>query len=273
MNRGNRQLPLIVAMVGGAFLVISLFIDWVSGPSLPGGAAGRLGLSKTGWELFHGTDVFLALLGIATIVYCLLWLLGVEQWPWLRAFVRWGGLIGLAIVLNYVIDQDIGPSVSSFSTDLGLGVFVALFASLAIFAGGLLLVRPDLAERVEEAASSIGQQAGGGEQPSTGQPSAGHPSAQGTGQAPFAQPAAASQPMAPAQPATPAQPAVPASPVVQPAAQQPQAPVAPQQPQAAITPEPPAAHPGPPAGWYPDPQGLARLRYWDGAAWTEQTSA
>lgn len=27
----------------------------------------------------------------------------------------------------------------------------------------------------------------------------------------------------------------------------------------------------PPAGWYPDPAGSADERYWDGAAWTEQT--
>jgi hypothetical protein len=26
------------------------------------------------------------------------------------------------------------------------------------------------------------------------------------------------------------------------------------------------------AGWYQDPQGQARLRYWDGSAWTEHTS-
>ena len=26
--------------------------------------------------------------------------------------------------------------------------------------------------------------------------------------------------------------------------------------------------PTPPADWYPDPQQPARLRYWDGAAWT-----
>jgi hypothetical protein len=25
-------------------------------------------------------------------------------------------------------------------------------------------------------------------------------------------------------------------------------------------------------GWYPDPQGQKRLRYWDGSAWTEHTS-
>jgi Protein of unknown function (DUF2510) len=30
----------------------------------------------------------------------------------------------------------------------------------------------------------------------------------------------------------------------------------------------PAAHP---AGWYADPSGNARLRYWDGQAWTERT--
>ena len=30
------------------------------------------------------------------------------------------------------------------------------------------------------------------------------------------------------------------------------------------------ATPGP-ADWYPDPSGVAQLRYWDGAAWTDQT--
>lgn len=28
----------------------------------------------------------------------------------------------------------------------------------------------------------------------------------------------------------------------------------------------------PPAGWYPDPHGVARLRYWDGTRWTEDTA-
>ena len=34
----------------------------------------------------------------------------------------------------------------------------------------------------------------------------------------------------------------------------------------------PAAGGGQAPGWYPDPQGQARLRYWDGSAWTEHTS-
>lgn len=33
-----------------------------------------------------------------------------------------------------------------------------------------------------------------------------------------------------------------------------------------------APPPLPPANWYPDPQGIARLRYWDGGAWTEHTA-
>jgi hypothetical protein len=28
----------------------------------------------------------------------------------------------------------------------------------------------------------------------------------------------------------------------------------------------------PPANWYPDPSGQARLRYWDGARWTDHTA-
>jgi hypothetical protein len=44
-------------------------------------------------------------------------------------------------------------------------------------------------------------------------------------------------------------------------------PVAPPQPPQA------AAQPTQAAGWYPDPHRQARLRWWDGQAWTEQTSA
>jgi uncharacterized RDD family membrane protein YckC len=33
------------------------------------------------------------------------------------------------------------------------------------------------------------------------------------------------------------------------------------------------AAPAQPAGWYADPSGQTRLRYWDGSAWTEHTSA
>lgn len=36
---------------------------------------------------------------------------------------------------------------------------------------------------------------------------------------------------------------------------------------------PAAVQPAAPADWYPDPRGEARLRYWDGANWTDHTAA
>jgi hypothetical protein len=52
------------------------------------------------------------------------------------------------------------------------------------------------------------------------------------------------------------------------------APALPAQPQALPPPPPPApAQPAVQAGWYDDPKGESRLRYWDGAAWTDQTAA
>jgi hypothetical protein len=64
---------------------------------------------------------------------------------------------------------------------------------------------------------------------------------------------------APIAAAPPQPPPVAAPPVPQPAAQ----PAAPQPaaPQASF-----------PADWYPDPHGQARLRYWDGTAWTGHTT-
>jgi hypothetical protein len=41
-----------------------------------------------------------------------------------------------------------------------------------------------------------------------------------------------------------------------------------------LPPQPLSPPPGPaPADWYPDPTGEARLRYWDGTAWTDHTAA
>lgn len=45
---------------------------------------------------------------------------------------------------------------------------------------------------------------------------------------------------------------------------------------AAVAPPPPPPPPEPapafPADWYPDPHGKARLRYWDGSAWTDHVA-
>lgn len=59
---------------------------------------------------------------------------------------------------------------------------------------------------------------------------------------------------------------------VAPAAAPGPAPAAPQEPEPAPAAQPEASA-SPPADWYPDPTGQARLRYWDGNQWTDSTSA
>jgi uncharacterized protein DUF4282/uncharacterized protein DUF2510 len=70
--------------------------------------------------------------------------------------------------------------------------------------------------------------------------------------------------------------------IVQPGAASPAAPAPAAPPSPPAGRPPPAAGPATPAGgaqagggqqagWYPDPKGEARLRYWDGSAWTNET--
>jgi hypothetical protein len=47
---------------------------------------------------------------------------------------------------------------------------------------------------------------------------------------------------------------------------------APPTPEPPPSPQPAAPAASHPADWYPDPRGEARLRYWDGSAWTSHTS-
>lgn len=79
-------------------------------------------------------------------------------------------------------------------------------------------------------------------------------------------PSAVAAPPLPAAPTPPA-PGTPAPTQQIPAAQ-------PAGAQTAAAPQPPAAAAPalPPANWYPDPSGQTRLRYWDGARWTDHTA-
>src|SRR5437667_315401 len=85
VNRSSRQLPYLIAAVGGGLLFISLFFDWLSGVTVgvPGLRTSTISTSRTGWEIFSGVDIFLAALGIATIVYSAMWLLEMGPSPWL----------------------------------------------------------------------------------------------------------------------------------------------------------------------------------------------
>jgi len=192
--------------------------------------------SASGWEIFSFVDIVLAVIGAATAGYAVATILGsAPTFPWLRpSILKWLGVISLTIVLTYVFEAD----------NLAFGAFLGIVAALAILAGGILVERPDLAARVEAAAESFGAQPGAprGAPPPPAAPPPGSEAPTTRVQAPQAPPPTPSETRAPSSPS----PAVAA---------------------------PPREAGGPPAGWYPDPQGEARLRYWDGSGWTGQTSA
>jgi hypothetical protein len=74
----------------------------------------------------------------------------------------------------------------------------------------------------------------------------------------------APRPVAPTQVVTTPPPMVTTPPQVAPRPPQATSPQGPTTPQASTNQQP---------GWYPDPQGVYRVRYWDGQRWTDQTQS
>jgi len=235
-NRNN--LPYLIAAGGGLVLVLSLFLTWLS-----------VGDGFSLWKVASGIDIVLALLGLAAAAIAASHVAGTPL-PAPPETLKWIGVVTTTIVFTYLIEQD----------NLGLGVFLGLLASAAILAGAILAGRPDLAGRVADAAGMAA------DRPAAAPPAGLAPGTTTAAPGPSASaPSTASAPTTSVQPASGAGAAA-ATPAASPAATA--AGVG-----AASTPAQPAESAGPPAGWYPDPQGQARLRYWDGAAWTDQTSA
>jgi hypothetical protein len=222
---------------GGVVLALSTFLNWFP--------------QASAWEAFSFIDIEITLLALATAAIAAMHITGASaNQPLLRSeWAGWIGLIPAVLTISFVLEGVIGPGTTKF------GAWLGFLASLAIIAGLVLRERPDLAERVNAATANIG----GGGLPGAGPGAPGAPGG-------FAQ-----QPVPPVG----AGPASPGSPTVaQPApAAAPQQPATAPQPVASPTPQPAQAESsGPAPGWYPDPQGQKRLRYWDGGRWTEQTA-
>lgn len=241
MNNPRANIASLIAAGGGALLVLSLFLGWIGGG----------GESLSGWKLFSLADIVLFVIAIAAIALGAAHAAG--QGASLPDFLRPSllkpiGIVALTISLIFAIELTSGES----DADLKFGAILAVLASAAILAGGILNERPDLAAKLNEATAGIGsggQPGAPGPGAGPGAPGAGAPYGGGPGAPPAAAPAP--EPAAASQPAPAAEPQQPAT--------------APQ----------PAAQPessGPAPGWYPDPQGQKRLRYWDGSRWTEQTA-
>jgi Protein of unknown function (DUF2510) len=197
------------------------------------------GVSFNAWDsqVFSIVDFVLAALGLVTAAIAGSRAMGNElPVAWLRPqLIKWLGVVALSIVGAFVLEND----------DAGIGAFLGLIASGGILAGAILAERPDLAARVADATGV----------PADGPPLAAPPAGLGSSASAAAPSARATTPPAARSEApTAAQPAAAAA-------------------TSAAEPAQAVQSSGPPAGWYPDPQGQARLRYWDGATWTEQTSA
>lgn len=263
-HRGLRLTPgELLAGIGGLTLLLALFIDWYGAePKIDEEEAGdditaafKTLFELTGfnaWQSFAFLDIVLALIAVAAIVFAILRI--ADSLPPLPVspglvLAALGALALLIIIIRLIATPNpeitLGDETVKVKDDDEAdvtrelwGPLFALLGALALAFGGFRasIERPGVAPR---AAAPAGAGAPGfGAQP--GGPIAGTPGA------PTGGPLSGGPPPAAGAPPT----------------------------QAAPSPEP-AAQPaagGPKADWYPDPHGQARLRYWDGSKWTDQTA-
>jgi len=239
VNQRTNPLPYIISAAGGGLLFIFLFLDWYGASSSLANVSGASG-GASAWKAFTIVDIALCLIAIATVAIGVVVIFSLA--PNLRLnprVITTLGTIALTLTIALLWEFTSG-SLFGKLLDPDVGGFLSILACLAIVAGGILAERPDLAARVAAA----------------------------TGPGPASRGAAPPPASPPPPPTAPPAADAPTTRVQQPAASTPAIP-----PPASRSPVPPAQSEGPPAGWYPDPQGEARLRYWDGTGWTGQTSA
>jgi hypothetical protein len=226
----------MVAGIGGAVLILSLFLDWYSlkGKGLAA-SAGSEGLS--GWEALGFIDILLFLIGLIAIAVAVLRAANSmpRQLPASPGLIvlALGALAVLLVLFRIVSSGDFGhPEVSNFiDSSPAFGIFISLLSAIAVAVGGWLTWNE---EGKPKPGGATGRGVGAG--PGAGAPLGGGPAA---GAPVGGQPQQAAAPAA----AAPAQAAAPA-----------------------------AAAGAAKADWYPDPRGEKRLRYWDGSQWTDHTA-
>jgi hypothetical protein len=178
----------LAAGIGGLVLILSLFLDWFGGTATVGFST--VDTTASAFDTFSITAIFLLLVGLLAVAFAALEVTGAQvQLPFNRVRVLTIlGIISTSIVLTWLLESD-----------AKVGNILALFASIAILAGGILAER-----RPNEGVdiSNLGQGGGFG-QPQQGGYAA--PPQQGYAPQTAAQPAA--PPAAPAPPQAPGQPA------------------------------------------------------------------
>jgi hypothetical protein len=132
----------VAAGVGGLLLIISLFIAWY----------GNDFASRSAFEFFDITDIFLFLVGLCAVAFAAIEAMGANvNLPFNRVrALTVLGIIASSIVWVFLIEGD----------NRKFGIILAALASLAILAGGILAERsPSLG--VANPAANVGGPGGG----------------------------------------------------------------------------------------------------------------
>src|SRR4051794_4880078 len=280
----------MVAAASAEVLIFLMFLPWY-GASVKasfGGFSASRSESVNAWESYGGRDILLFLIALVVFAYVVLRAFdALPRLPFdaplgvlvLGAIAALLVLIGLLhIPTGGVAEVSTGPFKLDFSRKIG--IFLGFLATLGITYGGWAAYAESRRRVTPAAAGPGGGLSGPGAVPPPGPSSAtsapttaapteplgtsGPPSAPPTppatppvsesgsapGAAPGTAPAATGGAAVPTPTPGPSQPAAPPSHAAQPGGTQ----------------------ANPPADWYPDPHGQARLRWWDGSQWTDQTA-
>ncbi len=117
----------VIAGIGGVVLLISLFLEWISGVTITVGAA-SLSTSGNAWDVFSGMDILMALVGLAAIVLTAAVTMGATiKTPSNAAWIL--GLLGVGTIgwaLGWVLEN----------ANAGIGGWLGLVGAVAIAYGG-----------------------------------------------------------------------------------------------------------------------------------------
>ncbi|MCA1689746.1 MAG: hypothetical protein LC720_04675 [Actinobacteria bacterium] len=129
MNRGNRQSGLVLAAVGAALLLVSLWLDWYKLP----------GFTISAWSAFEVWDLVLAGIAVAVI------LTAATDMGWWRGPTHTVGVLVLGIAAVVIVaSQLINRPPSALHSAIGGGGWLAL-AGAALMALGALVAESHLA--------------------------------------------------------------------------------------------------------------------------------
>jgi hypothetical protein len=122
-----------IALVGGALLLISLFVTWYTVPAVPP-ATGEVDFGNA-WDVFETLDLVLAAIGVAALY---------SSWEQLTGRFRFGegwllpaSLVAMIIVVSQILDP---PLIAGSDPSAATGAWLALGGAGSLLVAGVLSV-------------------------------------------------------------------------------------------------------------------------------------